>query len=82
MTKKERNFLSDNKDALNNWRSSIDQPYHTNDYMGRYLCIDIYISDFDEWLRNKEKTWNAIDNVCRIWGASKEIVQANVMKYL
>ncbi len=64
MTRDEREFLNDIKDALDEWDFSYEH-YHED---GSF-CIDIKIDDMDEWGEDPDEIWNALSEVCDEWGA-------------
>lgn len=64
MTRDEREFLNDIKDALDEWDFSYEH-YHED---GSF-CIDIEIDDMDEWGEDSDEIWNALSEVCDEWGA-------------
>ena len=64
MTKNEREFLNDVKDAVSDYDYSYEY-YHEN---GAF-CIDITINDLEEWGNNENDIWNDLEEVANDWGA-------------
>ena len=64
MTKNEREFLNDVKDAVSDYDYSCN-PYHKNGC----FCVDITINDLEEWGNNEDDIWNDLDEVADDWGA-------------
>lgn len=64
MRKKEREFLNDVLDAVEDWGFSYEY-YHED---GAF-CIDITIDDMEEWGLCSDEIWDALEDVCDDWNA-------------
>lgn len=71
MTHEEREFLSDIEDALEDWGFS-EEHYHETHFDGRYFCVDVTITDFEEWSANQEEIYEALNEVCEDWDAGMD----------
>lgn len=73
MTKNEREFLNDVKDAVSDYDYSCNS-YHENGC----FCVDITINDLEEWGNNEDDIWNDLDEVADDWGAG---IDSDVNRY-
>ncbi|MCQ2077663.1 MAG: hypothetical protein MJZ20_11685 [Bacteroidaceae bacterium] len=64
MTKDEREFLNDVKDAVSDYDYSYEYYHENGDF-----CVDITIDDMDEWGDNADDIWNDLEEVADDWGA-------------
>lgn len=64
MTKNEREFLNDVKDAVSDYDYSYEFYHESGDF-----CVDITIDDLEEWGDNKDDIWNDLEEVADDWGA-------------
>lgn len=64
MTKNERDFINDIKEALDDWGFSYEYYHENGDF-----CVDVAIDDIDEWADCSDDIWDALNDVCDEWGA-------------
>lgn len=67
MTKKEREFLNDIKEAADEWTYHT-RHYYENVYGERYFSVDVNF-DEEEWEVCSEEMWNALNAVANEWDA-------------
>ena len=67
MTKDEREFLNDVKDALEDYEFSYEH-YHDDDGM---FCVDVEI-ELNDWGENADEIWDALEEVIDDWGGNMD----------
>ena len=64
MTRTERNFLNDVRNAVDDWDFTYDT-YHEDGC----FCVSVTIDDMDEWGDNADEIWDALESVADDWDA-------------
>lgn len=62
MTRDERSFFNDVKNAVSNYGCSFSH-YHEN---GQF-CVDVEVDDMDEWALCDDEIWDALNDVVHYW---------------
>lgn len=80
MTKDEREFLNDVKNAVSDYNCSFTH-YREEHYDGTIFCVDVEV-DYDEYVDNNDEIWDALLDVACDWNNGNDIIdqEANVFK--
>lgn len=63
MRTKEKNFLKDIEEAIEQWSADVDYEHDNGCF-----CVDVTI-DMEDWGSDSDEIWDALSDVADEWGA-------------